>query len=1181
MPIFPATVAQLKELAVTGRPLLLARFTMFDGTTTLYVSTHPLNTAEGGWQYGGHNYFARLLNQNIPGLQMRSTTGIDQIPNVTLEIADADRTLYRSIEQVQGFKGALLTIVLIFAAGNSNAFSSDEWIKFQGVCSKPQFGADGKITVAATATKNLSKTFTPSLRFGSRCPWVFPATLAQRTDGALNPSSHFYECGYCPDVSGTDLDHGGSVTRGNGTFTGCNYTKQDCQARGMYTIDGASRETGSFGGFQWAPQAGASLSRGYLTGKSTVVSSTRNDSIYNQAIPEVYGTCWVNGVTVNVVNDANSTRSEVVFSSGQVGNVGGDIDVRGVVVDGIWVPRNGHSSDNNIFRWNPADRGGRNHIGTRRGIPINDNGYNGKGDPYGSMAMIEYVIYSQVQGNSVRILSGGQKVWVYSSPTSRTKGRGIPDTDGINPAWLIMDRLTWSNYQFTDLDIDSFITEAAWCATQISFTDITGNTNSHSRFKISCAFEQRRPSDQVVLALLNSCNGQLRTDITSGLRQFFIRKTLADQQPAPGVDGSGNFTSNYNTAVTSMHASGSGGTGYVAYWFDESTLSAPPVELPRDSSQVSNRVTFPFQNEENQWSQDSISVADTDDIARVGGFGAGNEVIENWAVEGICNFDQGIRVARVKLAEDIRGNELQDSRGSRIWKVQTNYRVAHLRSGDICGFSWQQLDFAPAVSLGIPGILVRVLSVEDIGQNFETASVTFRWHEDIWYTDAYGQNPPPIYSDPRRGTPNRQPYPWSSFPAIRNADDALYPNGQMFDFAIDYVNAASGDTVPVATIYGAPIVNAFSSIQPPLTPLQGSATSTGGFIPAGTRIYGVTAVDSDGNESTMSLFCHVTTATGVTLGTNSIPIRSYDPGTVSFNVYGGFSEPTMTFQGNTSVGSLVSGAIVKFSLFSQSGNPPDVVFDHFHIRGKKVVIPGVWWKDVTSATVVSGTTVKIKINGVTAADTWTGYTVSKLDINTQGTDAQPNYNVTAQVSDLLTLSEHAALYGNSYAVGDIVAVRATGKIHSANTIGDPLFVSSGRPTGLGVDSQIGNHVLITTGTGAGQEFPILSNTGTTMTINGSWDVIPDSTSVFIVVEPSWLYDAVGPSISNTTSTVPTDNPIGSIILENTAGLTVLVEVLTEDAQGNSLPDYYAPYREIYIAGQAGSGAGASSYTIAS
>lgn len=1253
MSIFPITVAQAKELAITGRPLLLGRFLMFDGTTTLYVSSHPLSTSEGGYQYNGSNYYARLLNQSIPGLEIRSTTGIDQIPSVSLDIADADRTLYRALEQGQGFKGALVTVVLIFFAGNSNGFSSDEWIKFQGVASKPAFAKDGTIKIQATATKNLSKTFTPSARFGSRCIWIFPTTLAQRQDAAFNPASHIFECPYCPDVSGIDPIYGDTVTRGNLiggiAATTCDYTPQNCKTNGMYTIDSSGRPTGAFGGVQWAPPQTAVKSKSYLAGYNVIATSTRNDSIYNQPIPMAYGTCWVNGVPANFVNDGNSARSEVVFSTGQIGEVGGDIDVRGVVANGIWVPRNGQSPDNDIYRWNPANRGSVNAIGTRRGIPTPDAGYNSNGDPYGSMAMIEVVVYSQIAGSSFRILTGGQKVWAYQpiatingtlvtlpsgTPNAYIAGNppytieiignslsaannnwqlanwtygppgtitlagslsgsgtggyiryrtyGIPDGNGINPAWMIMDLLTWSNYLYTDCDVMSFANEAAWCATQISYTDNTGNANTHSRFKISCSLEQRRPTDQVVLALLNSCNGQLRTDITTGLRQFFIRKTLADQQPSPGVDTAGHYTSNYNTAVLSMHADGSSGNGYVAYWFNESTLSGPPVEQPRDSSQVTNTVTFPFQDEENQWVQDSISVSDTDDIARVGGYGAGNEVVENWACEGICNFDQGTRVCRVKLAEDIRGNELQDVRGTRIWKAFTNYRVAHLRSGDICLFSWQQLGFRPAVQLQSPsgtyisGILVRILSVEDIGQNFESASVTFRWHEDIWYTDAYGQNPPPVYSDPRKSTPNRPPYPWRGFDVARTSDDALFPLYPYFNFTVVYQQAASGDALPVAAIAGYPIINQFSTIQPPLVPLEGSATSSGGSITAGTRIYGVAAVDSSGNESPMSLFCHITTAAGVTAGTNSIPIQQYDPGTVYFVLYGGTSEPLMTVQAKLYVSSLVGGAIVINQIFSPVQSPPDVVFDHFHIRGRKVVIPGVWWKDVTySATV--GLNALLGINGVTGFDTWTGYFVSKLATST---GSQQNYFITAQTGPTLTLNENPSS-GVSFNVGEYAAIRATAKIVSANTIGDPLFVNNGRGTGLGVNSQVGNNVLIIAGTGAGQERPILSNTGTTLTINGTWRTLPDASSVFIVVEPHWLYDSVCASIQNELAGI-TDNFIGSIVLENTSGLTVLVQVLTEDANGNSLPGYYAPFREIYITGNPGAGAIAANpgyYTI--
>jgi Putative phage tail protein len=46
-------------------------------------------------------------------------------------------------------------------------------------------------------------------------------------------------------------------------------------------------------------------------------------------------------------------------------------------------------------------------------------------------------------------------------------------------------------------------------------------------------------------------------------------------------------------------------------------------------------------------------------------------------------------------------------------------------------------------------------------------------------------------------------------------------------------------------------------------------------------------------------------------------------------------------------------------------------------------------------------------------------------------------------------------------------------------------------------------VRITRGTGAGQEYAIVSNTATTLTIGGTWLTTPDSTSFFVVAENSW------------------------------------------------------------------------------
>ena len=41
--------------------------------------------------------------------------------------------------------------------------------------------------------------------------------------------------------------------------------------------------------------------------------------------------------------------------------------------------------------------------------------------------------------------------------------------------------------------------------------------------------------------------------------------------------------------------------------------------------------------------------------------------------------------------------------------------------------------------------------------DYERCTLTLQWHEDIWYTDAYGQTPASFWQDPGQRTTNRLP----------------------------------------------------------------------------------------------------------------------------------------------------------------------------------------------------------------------------------------------------------------------------------------------------------------------------------------------------------------------------------------------------------------------------------------
>ena len=150
----------------------------------------------------------------------------------------------------------------------------------------------------------------------------------------------------------------------------------------------------------------------------------------------------------NVLGDANSTRGEAVICVGDIGQNGVRLDsdvnqqdglITGVLVNGVLVPPNGSSPDNKLFRWNFLDNQpiifqiisaykffGSAHTGSRNGFANTDAWRTGTGDPYGGLATIEWVVYSDLaQSNSppdIRILATGPRVTKYAKIATYNNG---------------------------------------------------------------------------------------------------------------------------------------------------------------------------------------------------------------------------------------------------------------------------------------------------------------------------------------------------------------------------------------------------------------------------------------------------------------------------------------------------------------------------------------------------------------------------------------------------------------------------------------------------------------------------------------------------------------------------------------------------------------------------------------
>jgi hypothetical protein len=1141
-------------------------------------------------------------------IQARSQQGIDRVDTITVRLFDSDRQML-GLEQSVGFGGALLTLRLVMWTADTTTFTSDFMIPFVGVCNGPKYEPSDKgdvLVITATSSHNVARIDVPTWQVSPTCGNDFPINADERRLGATDMSNHCFGCGYDTDQAGTDPVGGGDARRGNtttpnlvnafgrtisdssGNFIWCGKTRADCEERGMFNLDSASRSTKRFNGIEWAPIDREVSGKSYLEGKTIRFTQIgRNDSIFAERFPMLYGIEWVKPVIANILGEPNSTRCEFVVcqdftGTGQIGDGRTDINGCGilqVVVNGVIVPSITNSPDKDLYYAAMVANGSRN--GGINPVSLFDS----QGDPYGSLTTGVVVIYRQLaeSGSAPNMMVQCQGP-LFKCPNTADAGdqASWPYLRSTNPAFVLMDILVWSNWQYAEFDLQSFINESSFCDALVGYTDLHNNSASHPRFKAQFVLEKARKASEVIAGVLRCCNGQLTKDPITAKYKFLIRKTLADQQPSP-VAGS-----NYSTAVLSMHADGTSGSGYVAFLFDESVmLKDSPDAAPRlpfeiaPSAQTPNVLSFGFQDEDNSFANDTITVKDADAVARAGGPDGSQEVPESFNVIGISNFDQGFRIANTILAEKNRGNPGRDPRGTYVFGPfqVAGIRIAHLKSGDIVMLRWQAYGFRPLVQLQSPpgtsatGILCRVQEIT-FSTNFQKATVTLVWHEDIWYTDKYGQQGPPLYSNPRLGLPGRPAYPWQPFGAQPVSGDSIYKktgysSGSWWSFGLSqrYDPAADGSQIAQVVITGCPPVNAMSAVHPPLVGIQGSTSPTGGSIPGGITMYfAIAAVDSSGKQSALSAVFSVSVPAGTNTNTITSPTVYWQPGSVGYILYGGSDSNNLTALLPDPVHTPANITLGNLAL--ETFGPPDVLANKLQFQAKRVIHGGVWGDAVAAVTL---NTLTFNPPAPFTVNQWANYDIQLLALP-QGVDtavAIANFRVSANdAAGNLTVSPDPAAAG--IVAGSVFVMLIRPDPSSTRThVVEPNFINAYAPAGLDVNEG-SNSLRIQYGKGESAEATIESNDATSYTLSGDGlPVAPDTTSRPIIIETQWTDEADTGPISNAAAAVSHAWPFD---VTNFKRQTILIRVNVLDPQGNPSLAPFAPARMLFLWGAGGAAA---------
>ncbi len=874
------TINQIKQLAEADTPLLFFECVLPSGDTE-YWSTHFIN-------FDGQPYLARVLKHNLFDLQLSADDAMDGISQLSVTLANADSTLSElnaalKSEGFNGFKGSQLTVYFAFADLPSLTITTESTVLFRGIAGDPDEIAEDSLSLSFANKLSLQRIPVPEVRVQRSCPWNFPGTAGQRTEakdgGANGKYSRFYRCGYSADVQG-----GAGNLNSGAAFTSCDKSRGQCQQRGMFDSDTAGQVNRRFGGFEFVPSAIMVRTSG---DKTSHLSPLLDDPAkYNDPVPIVYGTGWLKAPVIFARNDGNLTHMEALLGMGTIQTV------LKVVVNDIEIPQAVQGQNMTTTGWFNVVT-----VGTRQGnfnLDFTDSHGNPLGDPYGSMSVLSIVVPNRISSGkslpNVEVLLQGMQIDVYNPD-----GTFQATTYTNNPAWVILDILRRCGWSLGDLNVATFASAAEFCQTLISTTDLNGNPLQVPRYECNLILTKRQSAAVIVRGIRVASSLMLRYG-TTGLLELLPETTIAAQQPTLPDGGNSTEELNGGWPVYEFSDSSAAFSGIVRNANGSSTVRLSS----RTIAETSNRLSVEFQDESNEYQQDSLSLVDSDDSALIG-----YEISSQSTAVGIANFSQATRVLLRQLDKSTDGNLFVE--------FQTSFRALKVRPGDIIALTYLKEGF-----IRVP---LRVVKLSP-SMNYQLVTILAQIHDDDWYSD----NPAVL------GGAGRQP--WSQVQTPRPLIGLLEHtdannNFEYFDFSVteDIQAQTDGTATDILTVgFSQPTKPDANSPNLPLLSLSPQYQTTGGTLAGGSNLYyAVSALNAASDEGALSFTVPAVVPTGSNTNCVSIVGLSFPTTAVSFNVYRG-TTPQMLYRIATKAS--LAETYTDTGAPAQPIGPPDASFDH-------------------------------------------------------------------------------------------------------------------------------------------------------------------------------------------------------------------------------------------------------------
>jgi hypothetical protein len=926
------TINVLKELEVPGTPLFLFDCTLPTGDVQ-HWSTHNVTV-------NGQQYLSRVLKHNLFDLNSSPEAATDGVSIVSITLANADAFL-SSIERNIRWKGSQLAVTFLFFDLTNQVVASDSQVLFRGIANPPDQSTESTLRLSFTNTLNLQRVFLPEVRIQKLCPWNFPTTAAQRqeavsggTEGAFSP---FYRCGYSPDQTG-----GVGNMNAGAPYTSCDYTRTQCQQRGMFDTDNQNNVTRRFGGVEFVPAS--IIVRSYGSKTSQLSTPLPNQALYNDFVPLIYGTGWYQPPIVFARNDGNLTHMEVLLGVGQI------TGVITVIVNNTQIPVG-------VSGTNMTSTGWYNVIsfGTRNGsfnTDFSNSSGQPLGDPYGSMAFMSLVVPNWISNGTslpdVEVLIQGLQLAQFDS-----NGNYISNVFTNNPAWVMLDALLRSGWNLSQLDRPTFSAVAQRCNALVPTVDVNGNSTTIPRYQCNLLLTGRRSAGDIVRGIRNGSAMYLSFD-SNGLIQLNAEDTLANQQP---------------TQLANSNSTEALNGGWPAYEFGDNTFSGivrsangtPSLTVTSQSiANTPNHYTVEFQDQFNDYQQDSLSLIDIDDFLLTG-----QDVTTTLTALGLPNFDQANRVAALQLYKSVNGNTYV--------QFETSVKGVGLKPGDIITLTYAREGFSRQP--------FRITKLSP-GLNFLTAVITAQIHDDDWYTivnsDAAGSG---------RQAASEVGLPRPLVGSVRDSNGV-----EQFGIAETSTTSTDGSVSETLSVsFSAPAKPAASSAGIPLMGLNAQVSNTGGALAGGQVLYyGISTVDANGAEGGLSFIASVNVPAGTNTNEVTLVSLSFSAAASSFNVYRGLN-PTQILRIASNVA--IAGQFVDSGLTASLQGPPDPNYDHANFYWRMELQPPEQ-VDIFSATTIGSSTLNMELN------LYNGATVRI----TAGTGAGQEQTIASNTATTLTIT---------------------------------------------------------------------------------------------------------------------------------------------------------------------------------